>query len=80
VAIDVGLSYVFGKVLDDLLEEGIKAFVTGVTSESAASISRYFGIGAGVCLLLARRGRDVTLEEYSEFEVSFRRQADFQPR
>jgi hypothetical protein len=80
VAIDVGLSYVFAKVLDDLLEEGIKAFVTGVTSESAASISRYFGIGAGVCLLLARRGRDVTLEEYSEFEVSFRRQADFQPR
>jgi hypothetical protein len=73
-AIDVGVSYLSGKVIDDLLEEGIKAAAAGITTESAASIGRYFGVGTGLCLLLIRRGNDVSLEEYSEFEVSFKPQ------
>ena len=73
-AIDVGVSYLSGKIIDDLLEEGIKAAAAGITTESAASIGRYFGVGTGLCLLLIRRGNDVSLEQYSEFEVSFKPQ------
>jgi hypothetical protein len=71
-AVDLGMSYLSGKIVDDLIEEGIKAAVAGITTEKAASIGRYFGIGTGVCLFLMRRGRDVSLEQYSEFEVSIK--------
>jgi hypothetical protein len=74
-AVDVGVSYLSGKLIDDLLEEGIKAAAAGTTSETAASIGRYFGVATGLCLFLMRRGNDVSLEPYSEFEVSFKPQA-----
>jgi hypothetical protein len=73
-AVDVGVSYLSGKLIDDLLEEGIKAAAAGTTSETAASIGRYFGVATGLCLFLMRRGNDVSLEPYSEFEVSFKPQ------
>ena len=69
-AVDVGVSYLSGKLVDDLLEEGIKAAAAGISTESAASIGRYFGVATGLCLFLMRRGNDVSLEQYSEFEVS----------
>jgi hypothetical protein len=71
-AVDLGMSYLSGKIVDDLLEEGIKAAVAGITTEKAASIGRYFGLGTGLCLFLMRRGRDVSLEQYSELEVSIK--------
>jgi hypothetical protein len=74
-AVDVGVSYLSGKLVDDLLEEGIKAAAAGISTESAASIGRYFGVATGLCLFLIRRGNDVSLEQYSEFEVSFKPQA-----
>jgi hypothetical protein len=74
-AVDVGVSYLSGKLVDDLLEEGIKAAAAGISTESAASIGRYFGVATGLCLFLMRRGNDVSLEQYSEFEVSFKPQA-----
>ena len=74
-AVDVGVSYLSGKLVDDLLEEGIKAAAAGISTESAASIGRYFGVATGLCLFLVRRGNDVSLEQYSEFEVSFKPQA-----
>jgi hypothetical protein len=74
---DVGRSYLLGKVVDDILEESIKGVAEGITSGGVATISRYFGIGTGLGLFLGRRGRDVTLERYSELEVIFRRRVDF---
>jgi hypothetical protein len=74
-AVDVGVSYLSGKLVDDLLEEGIKAAAARISTESAASIGRYFGVATGLCLFLMRRGNDVSLEQYSEFEVSFKPQA-----
>jgi hypothetical protein len=69
LAMDFGRSYLSGKIVDDLIEEGVKAAMAGITSEKAASIGRYFGIGTGLCLFLVRRGRDASLEQYSELEV-----------
>jgi hypothetical protein len=77
-AVDLGISYAAGKIIDDLIEEGIKAAVAGATSETAASIGRYFGMATGVSLFLMRRGRDVTLEQYSEFEVTFKSRVEEQ--
>ena len=53
-AVDVGLSYLSGKLVDDLLEEGIKAAAAGITSKTAASIGRYFNPG----LVTRHRQRD----------------------
>jgi hypothetical protein len=69
LAMDLGMSYLSGKIVDDLIEEGVKAAMAGITSEKAASIGRYFGIGAGLFFFLVRRGRDASLEQYSELEV-----------
>jgi len=77
-AVDLGISYAAGKIIDDLIEEGIKAAVAVATSETAASIGRYFGMATGVSLFLMRRGRDVTLEQYWEFEVTFKSRVEEQ--
>ena len=74
-AVEVGLSYLLGKLIDDLLEEGIKAIAAGTASGTAAAIGRYFGMGTGLCLFLQRRGANVTLEKYTELEVTFRHRA-----
>ena len=71
--IDVGAAYATGKILDDLLEEGLKWGFGPAISGSAATAARYVGLGAGGVLLLLQRGRDVNLPAYSELELTIAR-------
>ena len=68
-ALDLGLAYVVGKVVDDLLEEGIKAGASAVATGTITTVARYVGIAAGTAFFFAHRGRDVVLPEYTELEI-----------
>jgi hypothetical protein len=68
-AIDLGLAYVVGKVVDDVLEESVKAGVSAAAAGTVTAAARYVGIGAGLLFFFAQKGRDVTLPEYTELEI-----------
>ncbi|MEZ5402123.1 MAG: hypothetical protein R2729_20790 [Bryobacteraceae bacterium] len=75
LAIDIGLAYAAGKIVDDLLEEGVKWSAEAIASGSVATVARYVGIGTGAVFLVLQRGRDVRLPQYTELELTFARPA-----
>lgn len=79
MAIDIGVAYVSGKIVDDLLEEGLKMGWGAGISGSAATAARYVGLGTGALFLILQRGRDVSLPQYSELELTFTRPLDDSP-
>ncbi|MCC6361925.1 MAG: hypothetical protein IT165_00280 [Bryobacterales bacterium] len=72
-AIDLGVAYVAGKIVDDLVEEGIKAIWTTASSGTVAGAARWVGIGSGAFLFFLQQGRDVYLPQYSELTVTLNR-------
>jgi hypothetical protein len=68
-AIDLGLAYVVGKVVDDVFEESVKAGVSAAAAGTVTSVARYVGIGTGLIFFFAQKGRDVVLPEYTELEI-----------
>lgn len=78
-ALDLGLAYVSGKIVDDLLEEGIKMSAGSAAAGSAAIAARYVGIGTGLVLFLLQHGRDVRLAKYAELELSITRNVVLSP-
>ena len=68
-ALDLGLAYVVGKAVDDVLEEGLKAGASAAATGTITSVARYVGIAAGTAFFLAHQGRDVALPEYTELEI-----------
>lgn len=79
LAIDLGVSYATGKIVDDLLEEGIKWGFGTAVSGTAATAARYPGIGVGLLFLILQRGRDVRLPQYAELELTFTRPLVLEP-
>ncbi|MFN7938604.1 MAG: hypothetical protein U0R19_35070 [Bryobacteraceae bacterium] len=73
LAIDIGLAYASGKLIDDIFEEGVKAGVGTAAAGSAATAARYIGLGTGAVFLLLQRGNDVSLPQYTELELTFAR-------
>ena len=73
VMLNIVTSWLVGKMLDDLLEEGIKWGAAVVTDASAAATARYFGMGIGVALFVMQRGKDAWLSKYANLEVTFNR-------
>lgn len=71
--IDLGVAYVAGKTVDDLVEEGIKAIWTTASSGTVAGAARWFGLGTGAFLFFLQQGRDVYLPQYSELTVTLNR-------
>ncbi|MCZ2146192.1 MAG: hypothetical protein LC126_00265 [Bryobacterales bacterium] len=71
--IDLGVAYVAGKIVDDLVEEGIKAIWTTASSGTVAGAARWFGLGTGAFLFFLQQGRDVYLPQYSELTVTLNR-------
>jgi hypothetical protein len=78
-ALDLAVAYVTGKVLDDLVEEGIKYVWTAASAGTVATAARYAGLGAGAFVFFAQRGRDVYLPQYSEITLTFTRPVTFDP-
>lgn len=72
-ALDLAISYVAGKVVDDLLEEGVKAIWGAAVSGTAATAARYVGLATGALVFFGQPGRDVYLPQYSEIELVFSR-------
>jgi hypothetical protein len=70
---DLSVSYVVGKVTDDLVEEGIKAVMSSVTATGAANAARYFGFAAGLAWFFAHRGREAVLPQYTLLDVTLNR-------
>ena len=68
-ALDLGLAYVVGKTVDDLLEESIKAGASAAATGTITTVARYVGLAAGAAFFFAHRGRDVVLPEYTEMEI-----------
>lgn len=68
-ALDLGLAYVVGKVVDDVLEKSIKAGASAAATGAITTVARYVGLAAGTALFFAHRGRDVSLPEYTELEI-----------
>ena len=68
--IQLGVSYLTGKVLDDLMEEGIKAGFVTVATGTAATVARYTSLAVGTTLFILQRGRDASLPAYSPVELS----------
>jgi hypothetical protein len=68
-ALDLGLAYVVGKVVDDVLEESIKAGASAAATGTITTVARYVGLAAGTAFFFAHRGRDVALPEYTELEI-----------
>ncbi|MBS1828191.1 MAG: hypothetical protein JST93_22995 [Acidobacteria bacterium] len=73
LAVDIGLAYASGKLIDDIFEEGVKAGVGTAAAGSAATTARYIGLGTGAVFLLLQRGNDVSLPQYTELELTFAR-------
>ena len=71
--LQLGVSYVTGKVLDDLMEEGIKAGLGVAAAGTAATAARYTSLAVGATLFVLQRGRDAALPEYSEIEITLSR-------
>jgi hypothetical protein len=67
--IDLGLAYVVGKVVDDLLEEGLKAGAGAAATGSITTVARYVGLAAGTAFFFAHRGRDVALPKFTEMVI-----------
>jgi len=72
-ALELGLAYVVGKVVDDVLEESIKAGASAVATGTITTLARYVGVAAGTAFFFAHRGRDVALPEYTELEITVAR-------
>ena len=77
--VHLGTSWLAGKVVDDLIEEGIKWGASSVSAATAATVARYFGIGTGVALMVLQHGKDAHLSEYAELQVIFNRPVFLDP-
>lgn len=73
LAINIGVAYASGKIIDDLLEEGIKWGWGAAASGTGATVARYVGLGTGLVFLALQHGNDVRLPEYTELELTFTR-------
>ncbi len=71
--LNIGTSWLAGKIVDDRIEEGIKWGVEGIANGSVATTARYFGLGTGLALFALHKGRDVLLPQFAEIEVTFNR-------
>ena len=79
MVLDVGASWLFGKLVDDLVEEGFKWSAEAVASGTTAAAARYVGMGAGVIMFVLQKGHDVRLPSYAEIEVAFNRSVILDP-
>ena len=70
---NLGVSFLTGKIVDDIFETGLKLSIAGMTSGSAATAARYVGLGAGVLMFLSNRGKDVTIPQFSELDLTLAR-------
>jgi len=71
--VDIGMSYVLGKGVDDIAETPIRAVGAAMGHAAIANAARYFGMGASAIFLVTRHGRDVRLPQYAEIEIDFGR-------
>lgn len=72
----IGASYAIGKLVDDVMEEGLKAAL-GAAAGTAATAARYPSLGLGVFLFAMQRGREVSLPQYQEIEITLSRPLEF---
>ncbi|HVN79853.1 MAG TPA: hypothetical protein VMW38_12715 [Terriglobia bacterium] len=79
ILLNVGTSWLLGKIVDDIVEETFKFSVEAVASGTAATYARYVGMGVGVALIALQHGQDVRLPQYSELEVTFNRSVALAP-
>ena len=77
--LDLGLSYLVGKLADDLFEEGVKLGVSQAASGTVTVVARYIGIGVGALIFFGQRGKDVRLPLYTELELTFPRDVVLAP-
>ncbi len=73
LAINIGVAYASGKIIDDLLEEGIKWGWGAAASGTGATVARYVGLGTGLVFLALQHGNDVRLPQYTELDLTFTR-------
>lgn len=71
----VGSIYPLGKLSGDLLEEGIEAVVSHLSSGAVTASVRYVGLAAGATWVSAERGRDAHMPAFSRLNVTFNRDA-----
>ena len=76
----LGVSFLTGKIADDLFETGLKLTVASVSSGAAATAARYVGMGTALLMFLGSRGKDVTLPQFSELDLTLTRPAAVTPR
>ena len=55
-------------------EESAKAVMGAVVAGSAATAARYVGLTSGALVFLLHRGRDVSLDAYTELELTLSRE------
>ncbi len=77
--LNVGLAYLTGKILDDLLEESAKAAMGEAVAGSAATAARYLGLASGAFVFLMHRGREVSLGPQTQLELTFTREVRIVP-
>jgi len=73
--LQIGISYATGKIIDDLMEEGIKAAAGAAAAGTAATAARYTSLAVGATLFAIQRGRDAELKRYTEIEITLSRPA-----
>ena len=76
----LGVSFLTGKIADDLFESGLKLIAASVSSGTAATPARYVGMGAALLMFFGSRGRDVTLPQFSELDLTLTHPAAVTPR
>lgn len=77
--INIGVAYLTGKILDDMIEEGAKAALGAAVAGSAATAARYVALGTGTFLFLMHRGREVSVPVHTELQLTFVRDARIRP-
>ncbi|MGH9470161.1 MAG: hypothetical protein ACRD1N_07455 [Terriglobia bacterium] len=51
----------------------LESLISGATDASTAGVARYVAAAASMAFLATRRGQNVYLPQYTEFEVTFTR-------
>jgi hypothetical protein len=66
----LGISFLAGKIADDIFETGLKLTIADLSTATAATAARYVGIGTALLTFLGSHGRDVTLPQFSELDLT----------
>jgi hypothetical protein len=71
--VELGYTYVLGKISDDISETPIRAIAASMSDAAVRNAARYVGLGTSLGFLLTRHGRDVYLPKYALLEIDFGR-------